>query len=117
MKKIVLFSVAAAFLLTAFTTVQIFTTSLKITVLNELGNAEEDVEVQLYSTDEDYRNEENPVTDIALTNKRGKVKFKDLDPAVYYIMARKGDKNNWGAGVQTDSLQERKLNKVTLIIE
>lgn len=117
MKKTVLFSLAAAFLLTAFTTTQIFTTSLKITILNELGNPEENVEVQLYSTDEDYQNEENPVTEIELTNKKGRVKFKDLDPAVYYVLARKGDKNNWGAGVQTDTLQNKKLNKVTIIIE
>lgn len=117
MKKTVLFSLAAAFLLTAFTTAQIFTTSLKITVLNELGNTEENVEVQLYSTDEDYKKEENSVTDVALTNKKGQVKFKGLDPTVYYIMAKKGDKNNWGAGVQTDSLQEKKLNKVSIIIE
>lgn len=117
MKKTIVFSLAAAFLLMAFTTSQIFYTSLKITVLNELGNPEQDVEVQLYSTDEDYKNEENPVTDVAITNNKGQVKFKRLDPVVYYILARKGDRNNYGAGIQTDSLQERKLNKVTIIIE
>ncbi|MTI23366.1 carboxypeptidase regulatory-like domain-containing protein, partial [Fulvivirga kasyanovii] len=31
--------------------------------------------------------------------------------------AVKGDKNNIGAGVQTDTLIEGKMNKVTIIIE
>ena len=117
MKKSVLFSIAVIFIFTAFTTTQIFKTNLKITVLNELGNPEENAEVQLFATEEDYNNEENPVSDIQLTDAKGQVKFKDLEPVVYYIQATKGDKDNWGAGVQTDTLQEKRLNKVTIIIE
>ena len=116
MKKLALFSMAVL-ILTAFTTVDLLPTSLKITVRNELGNIEEGAEVQLFATDEDYRNEENPVSEVLITNKKGEVKFKDLEPKVYYVMAKKGDKNNWGAGVQTDILEEGKMNKVTIVIE
>lgn len=101
----------------AFTRSAVMDTSLKITVRNELGNIEEGVNVQLFPTEEDYRNETNPVTDVQVTDKKGNVKFKDLDPKVYFVNANKGDKNNIGAGVQTDTLIEGKLNKVTIIIE
>jgi len=116
MKKIiaavVLISIACA-----FKSDQLFKTNLKITVRNELGNLEEGVSVQLFKTEDDYRNEENPATEALMTNDKGEVKFKDLEPIIYFVNAEKGDKNNIGAGVQTDSLQEGKLNKITVIIE
>jgi len=96
---------------------QILKTSLKITVLNELGNIEDGVEVQLFTSDEDYRKEQNPVQKAVYTDKKGQVKFKGLKSKVYYILAKKGDKSNIGAGVSTDKLEEGKLNKVTIIIE
>lgn len=105
-----------AFCMFSFTG-QFFSTSLKLTVLNELGNQEENVMVQLFPTEEDYRNETNPVTEVQYTDKKGRVKFKDLEPRVYFVNAEKGDKNNIGAGVQTDTLAENKLNKITIVIE
>jgi hypothetical protein len=45
------------------------------------------------------------------------VKIKELEARVYYVNAEKGDKNNIGAGVMTDKLDEGKVNKVTIIIE
>lgn len=101
----------------AFNSVQLMKTSLTITVRNELGNIEEGVGVQLFPTEEDYRNETNPSSEIEYSDKKGKVRFKDLEPKVYFVNAVKGDKNNIGAGVQTDTLQEGKVNKVTIIIE
>ncbi|MBL6448358.1 carboxypeptidase regulatory-like domain-containing protein [Fulvivirga sp. 29W222] len=101
----------------AFTNAELLSTSLKITVRNELGNLEEGVSVQLFPTEEDYRNETNPVTEKQLTDSKGQVKFKDLASKVYFVNAVKGDKNNIGAGVQTDTLIEGKMNKVTIIIE
>lgn len=116
MKKFIIpFSLIIFIATSAF--VQIFNTSLKITVRNELGNTEEGVEVVLFSNEEDYKKEENPVTEKLVTDKKGQVKFKDLEPKAYYILAKKGEKNNWGAGEITDVLQEGKLNKVTIIIE
>lgn len=118
MKKIK-FGIAFIVLLSAFafTHVELLSTSLKITVRNELGNLEEGVSIQLFSTEEDYRNETNPVTEKQMTDGKGQVKFKDLEPKVYFVNAVKGDKNNIGAGVQTDTLIEGKMNKVTIIIE
>jgi len=101
----------------AFNSEQIFNTSVKINVRNELGNIEEGVAVQLFATEKDYREETNPVTDILHTDKKGNVKFSELEGKAYFINASKGDKNNVGAGVQTAPLEESKINKLTIIIE
>ena len=106
---------AAALML--FMSAQIFKTSLKITVRNNLGNAEENVAVQLFKTEDDYRNEKNPATEVAYTDEKGEVKFTELEPRVYFVNAEKDDMNNIGAGVQTNKLEEKKTNKVTIIIE
>ncbi|MGK7388706.1 MAG: carboxypeptidase regulatory-like domain-containing protein [Candidatus Cyclobacteriaceae bacterium M2_1C_046] len=116
MKKQIIFILLALFIVTTGFN-QVFKTNLKITVLNELGNPVEGADVQLYGNEDDYRKEENPVTEIVLTDKKGTVKFKELEPKAYYVMAKKDDKNNWGAGEVTDKLEEGKLNKVTIIIE
>ncbi len=92
-------------------------TSLRITILNELGNIEAGVKVTLYKTDNDYKKEENPVSAPQLTDKKGRVTFKNLAPMRYFVNAEKGDKNNYGAGVQTDTLVEGRINKVNIIIE
>lgn len=96
---------------------QVFKTSIKITVIDELGNIAEGASVQLFGTEEDYRNETNAVTDVAVTDKKGQVKFKELESKVYFVNVKKGDKNNIGAGVQTAKLEEGKLNKVNIVIE
>lgn len=104
-------------LLIASSGFQVFKTSLKITVIDELGNIVEGASVQLYGTEEDYRNETNPVTDVGISDKKGQVKFKELESKVYFVNVTKGDKNNIGAGVQTAKLEESKLNKVNIVIE
>lgn len=96
---------------------QLLPTSLRITVLNELGNTEQEVKVTLYGNSEDYKKEENAVMEGKTTDKKGRVTFKGLEPKVYFVNAEKGDKNNYGAGVQTDKLQEGRVNKVNIIIE
>lgn len=116
MKKQALIILFASFLVTTGFH-QIFKTNLKMTVRNELGNTVEGAEVQLFDNEDDYRKEVNPVTEIQITDKRGQVKFKDLKPKAYYVLAKKDDKNNWGAGEITDVLEEGKLNKVTIVIE
>jgi uncharacterized GH25 family protein len=101
----------------AFNSTTFLPTSLKITVLNELGNPVEGAKVQLYTSDEDYRAEENLVGKAQLTDKKGKTTFKKLEVIPYFVNVEKGDKNNDGAGVQTDTLKTGFLNKVTIIIE
>lgn len=91
-------------------------TSLKITVRNDLGNLESGVLVTLYKTKEDFQKETNFVLK-GHTNEKGVVTFKRLDPMAYYVSALKGDMDNYGAGVQTNPLDENKINKVTIIIE
>ena len=111
--------IIALFSLFSFTPTskQLLPTSLRITVLNELGNAESEVEVTLYLSSEDYKKEKNAVSETKMTDKKGRVTFKGLQPKIYFVNAEKGDKNNYGAGVQTDVLQEGRVNKVNIIIE
>ena len=112
-----LFTILLVSALVAFDQVQVFNTSVKINVRNELGNIEEGAAVQLYGSEEDYRLETNPVTEILYTDKKGNVKFTELEAKAYFINASKGDKNNIGAGVQTAPLVDGKMNKLTIIIE
>ena len=115
--KLLIFCGLMLVALTSFSTFQVFNTSMKINVRNELGNIEEGVSVQLFGSEEDYRNETNPVTEKLVTDKKGNVKFKELESKVYYVSAVKGDKNNVGAGVATAKLEDGKMNKLTIIIE
>ncbi len=117
MKKKLAILLSLAILFTCASSFQILKTSLKITVIDELGNIVEGAAVQLYPTDDDYRNETNPASEIYYTDKKGQVKFKDLAAQVYYVNASKDDKNNIGAGVQTDKLLDGKMNKVNIVIE
>lgn len=96
---------------------RVLNTSLKITVVDYLGNVVEEASVTLYPTDKDYRNETNPVTDTQYTDKKGKVTFKKLEPTVYFVYVVKDDMNNIGGGVQTDTLEKGKINKVNIVIE
>jgi len=91
-------------------------TSLKLTVLDELGNIVEGASVDLYSSGEDYDNNANPIQETQVTNQKGQVVFKNLDKKKYWINVEKGDKNNFGAGVEVE-LVTGKINKSTVIIE
>jgi hypothetical protein len=44
------------------------------------------------------------------------VTFKDLDAKSYYILARKGDRSNYGGGEMTDVIAKNKLNKLNVVI-
>jgi len=101
----------------SFSMIDVLPTSLKITVLNELGNPVGGASVQLFTTDADYRAEENAASEVQLTDRKGRTTFKNMKPIVYFVNVEKGDKNNDGAGVQTDALKPGLLNKVTIIIE
>jgi len=94
----------------------ILKTSLEITIRNRLGNTVEGCEVQLFGNYDDYQNGENPLSETQISNKKGKVLFKDLEPVEYYIRAEKGKANNFGEGEMVDKLIEGRRNKVNLII-
>ncbi len=95
---------------------QLIKTQLHVTIRNELGNTEEGVSVTLYETDVDYEKEQNPVQ-TGITDEKGIVKFKELKTQEYFVLAKKGDKNNFGGGEKTGALVANRINKVNIIIE
>jgi hypothetical protein len=104
--------------LTSFTTSskQIIKTQIHITVRNDLGNTVEGASVKLYEKEADYKKEENVVAE-GVTDEKGVVKFKELRAISYFILAEKDDLNNFGGGEQTGKLQEKRINKVTIVIQ
>ena len=92
-------------------------TALKITVLDELGNYVESAEVTIYGNEEDFKASENAVMEMQLTDKKGRVTFKGLEPKSYYVDVVKGKKTNYGAAQLTPQLEEGRFNKVNIIIE
>lgn len=115
MKTITRISLVSIFMLTLMS-FQLIKTQLVITVRNDLGNIEEGVKVQLYETEDDYKAETNVAAE-GYTDKKGVVKFKELKPTTYFLLARKDDKDNFGGGEQTGKLDENHINKVTVIIQ
>ena len=97
--------------------IQLLKTSLQVTVRNNIGNVVEGAEVQLFTSKEDYQQETNPVGEVTYTDDKGRVKFIGIEPREYYLNVEKGDLNNYGAGIKTDSLVAKRMNKVTIIIE
>lgn len=96
---------------------QILPTNLRITVLNSLGNAVEGASVTLYANESDYLKEVNPVQESLITDKKGRVTFTKLSPKSYFVLARKGDLDNNGEGVETAKLIEGRMNKVNIVIQ
>ncbi len=95
---------------------QIFKTSLTVTVRDELGNTVDGASLKLFLKEEDYTKEVNQVAE-TMTDKKGVAKFNKLKPESYFILARKGDKDNTGGGEKIGKLEEGKFNKVTIIIQ
>lgn len=96
---------------------QILPTGVRLTILNSLGNIEENAKVTLYANWDDYENEENAVAGPAFADKKGRVTFKNLEEKPYYVKAVKGDKSNYGEGEQTGRLIKGKINKFNIIIQ
>lgn len=95
---------------------QIIKTTLNLTVRDELGNTVEGATVSIYETEANFTAEKNPVA-TGTTDKKGVVKFKDLQPVSYFVIVRKGDKDNMGGGEQIGKLEANKINKATVIIQ
>ncbi|MGB3618090.1 MAG: carboxypeptidase-like regulatory domain-containing protein [Catalinimonas sp.] len=90
-------------------------TSLRVTVLDELGNPAEGAEVRLYASQADYDSSQNVIATVR-TDDRGRAKFSDLEPKVYFIEVEHGDRNNYGLGTKTEPLEEKRLNKVSVVV-
>ena len=95
---------------------QLFNTSLTITVRDELGNIVEGVSVKLFTKEDDYIKEKNQIVE-GTTDAKGVVKFKKLNPEAYFILCRKGDKDNTGGGEKISPLKKGDFNKVTVVIQ
>lgn len=95
---------------------QLLPTKLQVTVRNDLGNVVEGATVLLFKTEADYDKSENFVGE-AVTDRKGRVIFKDLEPISYYMHVEKGDLTNIGLGVKTVKLVSKKKNKLNVIIE
>lgn len=114
MKRLQLLSLLLA--LVAITTgAQLIKTSLTLTVRDELGNTVEGASVALYETEANYTEEKNPVAS-GTTDAKGVVKMKELKAIPYFVIVRKGDLDNSGAGEQIGKLEANKINKATVII-
>lgn len=95
---------------------QVFSTKLKITVIDPLGNVVEDAKVVLYKNQSDYDKEVNEVQPYKLSNSKGQVTFKKLKANSYYIKVTKGDMSNIGAGEKVENLVAGRLNKTNVVI-
>ena len=113
-KSVGILSVIALIILSS--AFQLIKTTLHITVRDELGNTVEGASVQLFENEEDYTKEQN-VAAQGVSDAKGIVKMKELKAIKYYVIVRKDDKDNSGGGEQTGKLEEKKVNKVTIIIQ
>ena len=115
MKKssIILIAIALMVVCSAF---QIIKTSLGITVRDEVGNIVVGATVQLFEKEEDYTAEKNVAAEGA-TDDKGYIRFKELKNISYFVIVRKDDKDNSGGGERTGKLEEKKINKVTIVIQ
>lgn len=94
---------------------QTINAKLKITVLDDLGNLIEGAQVKIYASEDDYKASENAVA-TSTTDKKGRVKIKELQGKVYFVQVTKGDLKNDGRAVQTNTLTKG-TNRVNIIIE
>lgn len=95
---------------------QLIKTTLSLTVRDEVGNTVEGATVQLFEKEEDYTAEKNAIAEGA-TDAKGILKLKELKPISYFVIIRKDDKDNSGGGERTGKLEEKRINKVTIIIQ
>jgi uncharacterized protein (DUF2141 family) len=115
MKNMLLLLVCVAFLGISAKPAEMAAT-LQIVILDNLGNIQAGAIVTLYSSEKDYLEDKNPVSEKGVTNEKGKVTFKKLKPSVFYVKAEKGKMSNRGAGVKTQKLGSGKVNKMNIII-
>jgi len=115
MKRYILTGVVAS-LLIIISGFQIIKTTLNLTVRDEVGNTVEGATVQLFEKEEDYTAEKNVAVE-GTTDAKGILKLKDLKAISYFVIVRKDDKDNSGGGERTGKLEEKRINKVTIVIQ
>lgn len=92
-------------------------TSLKLTLINEVGNPVSGANVKLYASQTDYNNRTNQVGSTQFSNSDGQVTFEDLASIKYFWFAEKDCRNNSkGAATTTSPITEGKINAVDNVI-
>ena len=109
----IFFGVACIILASNF---QLIKTYLNITVRDEVGNTVEGATIMLFEKEEDYNSEKNVAME-GVTDNKGVLKLKDLKAISYFVIVRKDDKDNTGGGERTGKLDDKKINKVTVVIQ
>ena len=104
------------FLFIIVSSFQLIKTTLNLTVRDEVGNTVEGATVQLFETEDDYVAEKNVAVE-GVTDAKGVLKLKDLKAMSYFVIVRKDDKDNSGGGERTGKLEEKRINKVTVVIQ
>jgi hypothetical protein len=115
MKHYILTGVVVSFLI-IISGFQIIKTTLNLTVRDEVGNTVEGATVQLFEKEADYTAEKNVAVE-GTTDAKGILKLKDLKAMSYFVIVRKDDKDNSGGGERTGKLEEKRINKVTIVIQ
>jgi hypothetical protein len=113
-RALAILALSAAILVT--TGFQLIKTTLSVTARDEVGNTVQGATVRLFENEEDYKSEQH-VSVEGTTDAKGVVKFKDLKAIAYFVIVSKGDLDNSGGGERTAKLEEKKVNKVTIIIQ
>ena len=98
-----------------FTSMSFLKTQLQVSVLDDAGNFQVGAEVTLFQNAKDYESNKAAMKS-QKTDKKGRTKFVGLDPVDYFILVKKGNKDNVLGGERTGSLTEGKINKVNIII-
>lgn len=94
------------------------TTSLEITLKDNLGNNLQDVVVKLFSSQDDWENQTNQVGSTKYSDASGVVRFNDLSNIKYYWYAEKGCANNiYGSITTVSPIEKTKVTTVTSILE
>lgn len=109
----ILFGLTCVILASSF---QLIKTYLTITVRDEVGNTVAGANVMLFEKEEDYNSEQNVAIE-GVTDNKGVLKLKDLKAISYFVIVRKDDKDNTGGGERTGKLDDKKINKVTIVIQ
>lgn len=100
-----------------FTSSQLLKTQLRVTVLDNHGNYQEDADVTLYGSLEDFNKSKNPVMDTEKTDSKGRVRFVGLEPQAYFVEVEKGELSNVLGGEKTDTLKKGRVNRINIVID
>jgi hypothetical protein len=89
---------------------------LEITVIDTSNNSVEGATVKLYNSEEGFYLNENPIKK-SVTDKMGKVLFKELTEIIYYFYVEKGELNNYYEVVTfSEPLRKNEIRTITCVI-